>query len=278
MATTMTPPRRRSRYADAQEGRAGASAVRPAHRQAGPQGFVRQTESAHHDEEPRHVRGGSGRGHDHHSGGARHRRRSAARGRLSPSRSRCGCGSRCCSPISPKPWRKAAAKPRPTRCARPRRKPRRAGCLNGSGKTETVAATQLRAGDVVLVEAGRDHPRRRRRDRRHRQRGRIGHHRRERAGDPRIGRRPQRRHRRHQGALRLDQGEDHLQPGRDVPGSHDRPGGRRGAAEDAQRNRPQHRDRRPDAGLPAGGGDAAAFRHLQRRGQRQRQRRPLSRC
>jgi hypothetical protein len=31
-----------------------------------------------------------------------------------------------------------------------------------------------------------------RRDRGHRQRGRIGHHRRERAGDPRIGRRPQR--------------------------------------------------------------------------------------
>src|SRR5579872_3703197 len=30
--------------------------------------------------------------------------------------------------------------------------------LNGSGKTETVAATQLRAGDVVLVEAGETIP------------------------------------------------------------------------------------------------------------------------
>ncbi len=45
----------------------------------------------------------------------------------SPFRSRCGCGSPCCSPTSPKPWRKAAARRRPTRCARPRPKPRRAG-------------------------------------------------------------------------------------------------------------------------------------------------------
>ena len=33
-------------------------------------------------------------------------------------RSRCGCGSRCCSPTSPKRWPKAGARPRPTRCAR----------------------------------------------------------------------------------------------------------------------------------------------------------------
>ncbi len=43
---------------------------------------------------------------------------------LSTCRSRCGCGSRCCSPTSPKPWRKGAARPRPTRCARPRARPR----------------------------------------------------------------------------------------------------------------------------------------------------------
>jgi K+-transporting ATPase ATPase B chain len=30
------------------------------------------------------------------------------------SRSSCGCGSRCCSPTSPKPWPKAAARRRPT--------------------------------------------------------------------------------------------------------------------------------------------------------------------
>ena len=50
----------------------------------------------------------------------------APRSPASPSRSRSGCGSRCCSPISPKPWRKAAARRRPTRCARPRPRPRRA--------------------------------------------------------------------------------------------------------------------------------------------------------
>ena len=67
--------------------------------------------------------------------------------------------------------------------------------------TETVAATQLRRGDIVVCEAGRRHPGRRRRDRGHRQRGRDRDHRRERAGDPRIRRRPQRGHRRHEGAL-----------------------------------------------------------------------------
>ena len=134
--------------------------------------------------------------------------------------------------------------------------------LKNGKKYETVAATELRAGDVVLVERGRDHPRRWRRDRRHRQRGRIGHYRRERAGDPRIGRRPQRRHRRHQGALRLDQGQDHLQSRRDISGPHDRAGGRRRAAEDSQRDRAEHRDRRPHPGLPAGRGHAAAVRHI----------------
>ena len=35
-------------------------------------------------------------------------------------RSRSGSGSRCCSPTSPKPWRKRAERLRPTPCARPR--------------------------------------------------------------------------------------------------------------------------------------------------------------
>ena len=52
----------------------------------------------------------------------------------------------------------------------------------------------------------RDHPRRRRGDRGHRLGRRVGHHRRVGAGDPRERRRPQRRDRRHQGALRPDQG------------------------------------------------------------------------
>ena len=51
------------------------------------------------------------------------RRRTAPR--CSPARSPPGCGSPCCSPISPKRWRKGAARRRPTRCARraPTRRP-----------------------------------------------------------------------------------------------------------------------------------------------------------
>jgi hypothetical protein len=42
----------------------------------------------------------------------------------SSSRSSCGCGSPCCSPISPKPSPKAAARRRPTRCGASAPKPR----------------------------------------------------------------------------------------------------------------------------------------------------------
>ena len=65
-----------------------------------------------------------------------------------------------------------------------------------------VPAETLRKGDVVVVSAGRHDPGRRRGRRRRRQRGRIRHHRRIRAGHPRERRRPQRRHRRHPRALR----------------------------------------------------------------------------
>ena len=44
----------------------------------------------------------------------------AARQRVRRPRRRCGCGSRCCSPTSPRPWPRAGARRRPTRCARPR--------------------------------------------------------------------------------------------------------------------------------------------------------------
>ena len=62
--------------------------------------------------------------------------------------------------------------------------------------------------------------------------------------------------------------QDHFQSRRDVSGSDDRAGGRRGAAEDAERNRAEHTDRRIDADLPAGGGDFAAVREIQRHGGR----------
>ena len=49
----------------------------------------------------------------------------AARTSASSSRSSCGCGSRCCSPTSPKRSPRAAARRRPTRCGAraPRRRP-----------------------------------------------------------------------------------------------------------------------------------------------------------
>ena len=64
-----------------------------------------------------------------------------------------GCGSPCCLPTSPKPWPKPAAKRRPTICAR-RRPTRWPRSFLPNGKFEMVAASQLRAGDIVFVEAG----------------------------------------------------------------------------------------------------------------------------
>ena len=86
----------------------------------------------------------------------RSRDRTTAR-RCSPARSRSGSGSRCCSPISPRPSPKGAARRRPTPCAA------RAATLapsatsipkTSSGLVEGVNALDLRVGDIVLVEAG----------------------------------------------------------------------------------------------------------------------------
>ena len=140
----------------------------------------------------------------------------------SPGWSPSGSGSRCCSPTSPRRWPRAGARPRPTRCARP--------------ASETVAHVRRRrrdrrgsrrarsqVGDVCVVEAGRDHPRRRRDHRGHRLGRRVGHHRRVGAGHPRVRRRPLGGHRRHPGAVRPDRRAHHGQAGRDVPRPHDRP-------------------------------------------------------
>ena len=79
----------------------------------------------------------------------------AATRRISAStcRSRCGCGSRCCSPTSPKPWRKAAARRRPTPCARRARR-RWPIAKRENGEIEKIPSSNLRAGDVVVVSAG----------------------------------------------------------------------------------------------------------------------------
>jgi potassium-transporting ATPase ATP-binding subunit len=64
----------------------------------------------------------------------------------------CGSGSRWSSPTSPRPWPKAAARPRPMRCARaaPRASGRK---LMPDGKIQTVPAESLRKGDIFVVEA-----------------------------------------------------------------------------------------------------------------------------
>ncbi len=72
------------------------------------------------------------------------------------------------------------------------------------GQIEEVPAPSLRKGDCRPVRGGRYYPERRHGDRRHRQRGRVRDHRRERSGNPRGGRRPLRRHRRHEGDFRPD--------------------------------------------------------------------------
>ena len=136
---------------------------------------------------------------------------------------------------------------------RVRRRSRRAGLVLRAGTRRSGAGRSRRV-----------HPRRRRGDRGGGLGGRERHHGRERARDPRERGRPQRRHRRHPRALRLADRARHRAAGRDVPGPHDRHGGRGEEAEDPQRDRPQH----PAGGayhhLPDGGGLAAAHVPVQR--------------
>ena len=79
----------------------------------------------------------------------------------------------------------------------------------GVDDVRVVPATGLQAGRRRAGRGRRHHPVRRRGDRGRRLGRRGGDHRRIRAGDPRERRRPLGRHRRHAGALRLDQGADH---------------------------------------------------------------------
>ena len=106
----------------------------------------------------------------------------------------------------------------------------------------------------------RGDPRRRHRDRGHRDGRRVGDHRRVRAGDPRVRRRSQRRHRRHARDLRPDRRRDHAGARQVVPRPHDRARRGRRAAQDAERDRAQHPARRPDADLHDRRRDAAPVR------------------
>ena len=97
------------------------------------------------------------------------------------------------------------------------RQPRRGRRTAGEGLVVEAPGRRCRR-----VQRGRGHSRGRRGDRRDRDGRRVGDHRRERAGDSRVGRRSQRRDGRHAGPLGHGHGQDHLESRRDVPGSHDR--------------------------------------------------------
>ena len=136
--------------------------------------------------------------------------------------------------------------------------------VDDGGAERLIPAAELHPGDTGRVRGRRPDPGRRRRRRGRRLGGRVGDHRRVGPRDPRVGRRPQRRHRRHARALRPHRGAHHPGAGRELPRPHDRP--RRGhlAAQDAQRDRPQHPHRRALSGVPGGGRHPAPAGHLRR--------------
>ena len=100
---------------------------------------------------------------------------------------------------------------------------------------------------------------------RHRLGERGGDHRRIRARHPRIRRRPLGRHRRHPGAVRLDQGAHYRGAGFDLHRPHDQAGRGRRAPEDAERDRARHPAGRPDHYLRVRDGDDPELRGLCRR-------------
>ncbi len=248
--------------------RAVAAAVRSGDRVARAARVVRQAESGDAAQEPGDVRRRGRRRADDGVRGARHRHR-RRRYRVRHADLRSGCGSRCCSRTSPRRWPRPAARRRPTRCARRRPKSSASRSVN-DGKIEQVPGSQLRAGDIVLCEAGDIIP-----------------------GDGEVI----------EGVASIDESvitgesapviresggdrsavtggtrvlsdwiksQDHVESRRDVPRSDDRAGRRGAAAEDAERDRAEHPHRRAHADLPACRGYAAAVCGVQRRGRRGR--------
>ena len=123
--------------------------------------------------------------------------------------------------------------------------------------------------------AGRSRRRHPARRRSHRRRGlgrRERHHRRIGAGGARVRRRLLGRDRRHPRAVGLAGGAHRREPGRVLPGPHDRHGGKRQAPEDAQRDRADHPAGGADHRVPDRHGDAAALLDLRGRGGRCRHR------
>ena len=116
---------------------------------------------------------------------------------------------------------------------------RATGCANGASRKSSTPP-RCGAAIVVVVEAGEIIPGDGEVIEGRRVRRRIGDHGRVRAGDPRERRRSLGGDGRHQGALRPDRRPHHVEPGRDLPRSHDRArrGGR--APEDPERDRAAH--------------------------------------
>ena len=181
-----------------------------------------------------------------------------AAGRAAPaasgsrSRSRSGCGSRSCSRPTPRPSPRRAAGPRRPPCARRARR-RRPTAARADGTLEDVGSSELRKGDIIVVEEGETIP-----------------------GDgdviegvgfvneaaitgesapvlkePGTDIRSS-RHRRHDARQRPARRPRHGRPGRDLPRPDDRPRRGRQAPADAQRDRPRDPARRPDHRLPDG--------------------------
>ncbi len=111
----------------------------------------------------------------------------------------------------------------------------------------------------------RQHPLRRRSDRGRCLSQRSRDHRRIRARDPRIRRRPFGGHRRHPGAVRLDPHPHHRGAGIDLHRPHDQAGRGRRAAEDAERDRAQYPARGPHHHLRVRDGDDPELCDLCRR-------------
>ena len=141
--------------------------------------------------QPGHVRGLRGL-HPHHAAVGPGRRRARARRRPgSSSGCRCGSGSPCSSPTSPRRWPRGAARPRRRRCAEARRDLQakrldraRSACARlrvrlGRQRSARATCVLVEAGDFIpadgtVVEGVASVNESR-------------HHRRERAGDPRGG-------------------------------------------------------------------------------------------